>query len=307
MANNMNEPKINIPTIKNSTRSDTFVVVFLDALLDTRIGVIGETNPELAGKILSSGKYFNREFDEFDGLSNSQFKELYAKRNADTLPHCVVTNVSYFLQRLVKDALMADALAPNDDRLIVHLNVWPYSDLTNEELDCFRDAVRFYTYSYAEIVVINKPISAFTPQHCKENYDIIIMYDYEQFIDTHSAELEKNQIPGVSLVGPAMYRSGMPVGEDAVEIKKLQMNPYNAVELAMAPVVGLKLMPVSLFCITDRINPDNKELILDAVRYTEEELTQLVNASKGIKNVMDMDLAPNLKEEIAKPLEDDML
>ena len=296
-----------IPSVKNSARSDSFVLVFLDALLDTRIGVIGERNPELAGKILSSGKYFNRDFDQFEGVTNEDFKKLYELRDSDTLPHCVVTNVSYFLQRLIKDAITADSMAPCDDKLIVHLNIWPYTGLTQAELDCFRDVVRFYTYSYAEVVVIDKPIAEFTPVFCKENYDIIVMYDYELFIETHAAALEKTQIPAVSLVAPAMYRKELPQGEDAEEIKKLSMNPYAAIEMALAPVIGLKLMPVSLFCITNQINPENKEFVLDAIRYTEEYLNQIISKTNSSAEKFDMDNTPDVKEILAQTDSDDML
>lgn len=299
--------EIKKPSVKSHARSDTFVLIFLDAILDTRIGVIGQKDPELAGKILTSGKYFSRNFDEFDGLTNAEFKELYNTRNEDTLPHSIVTNISFFLQRLVKDAISADAIVPNDDRLIVHLNIWPYVNLTSEELDGFVNAIRFYTYSYAEIVIINKPLTELTPKHVKENYDIVLMYDYENYIETHAEALEKTNIPLVSFVAPAMYRSELPKGEEADEIKKMKLSPFSAIEIALAPVIGLKLLPVSLFCITDQINPENKQLALDSIRYTTEMLTEIMAKANGKPEVFNMDDSPNAKEEVVKPLDEELL
>ena len=133
------------------------------------------------------------------------------------------------------------------------------------------------------------------------------MYDYEEYITTHVKALEKTQMPALSFIVPTMYRNGLPTPDDLAEIKKLNINPFAAIETALLPVIGLKMMPVSLFSIAEKINPDNKDFVLDSVRYTKDILTEVMNKNNGITTAFNMDETPNPIEEIMKPIDDEMI
>lgn len=303
------QEQIKFPSKKVSTREDSFILLMLDALFDTRIGTIAKHDTALASRVLSSGNYFKRETDEFEDITVEKFKELYAKRDVETLKLSIVTNMVFLLQRIVKDAMCADSMAPNDEKLIIHLNIWPYDNLNQDEIDMFRDCLRYYTYSYPEIVVISAPLDTLTPEYCKENYDIMIMYDYETYLETHLEALQKLQMPQVSLIGPQMCRCKKFDEEAEEEIKKMNIDRYRAMEIGMTPIVALKLMPVSLYCISEQINPSNKDKILNDIKYTIDDITNLMSAVNNVQiddNVFDDSNHPNFKDIINKD-EDEML
>lgn len=264
-------------------RQETVIYLDLDSLLDTRLGTLAKESTQLATKALDSGGYFSRVSDTFPGLTKEEFETLYDKRDVETLKHSLITNVSFFLQRLVKDALAAAAVSDSKgDALTLVLNIHPYI-LADEEVEMLVGCVRHVTYSACGISVVSLPAQEMTLEQCKNNYDIMVMYDYEKFIVAHEAKFAECRMPNVSLVAPEMFKAKVPSKEEMAELKMAQYNPFRITERSLAVAIGLKLMPISLFCINERLTKEDKNLLLKRISYTEEQIMEAIEVTGGAK------------------------
>lgn len=283
-----------VPRKKDSSRMTTDILFGIDEILDVRIGAIAEHDSELASRILNSGRYHSRSYDEFVGLKDTEFQEIYQKRTADTLPFCLPTNVSIFLERVVKDALVADANSDGGDPLVFHFNTYPY-DLLDEEIEMMLQAIRVYTLGYGEVKAVRYEIKDLTPAFLKANFDMVIMYDYGKLLTAHDGLFVKTPCPEVSFIVPMIYMGGKPTKEVILELSKIGHSPFEATRLALAKYLCLRIQPVSLFSITDRINPENKDMVLDKLSLTEENITEIIAKQDGTA------VKPTEKEEPTKP------
>lgn len=269
---------------KESYKNDTFIYLDLDSILDTRIGTIAYHDSDLAARILNSGKYFNRNYDDFEGLDNKTFMEWYKARDSEVLPYSVLTNVSFLLKRLVKDSIYTDTVNPTDEHLVIHLNIHPYS-LTEQEIEDMSMCMKYITMSYCSIVIIDEPMSALTPKLCKEKYDIMIMYDFQDWLILHGDDLARNRMPQVSLIVPKVYKGEKPTKESIDEILEgTKHDPFTFFEMILLPSINLKSMKTSLFCISEDLNAKTKDKIFKAISLTEEDIETAIDIINNKNN-----------------------
>lgn len=257
---------------KPDPRPTTDVLFGIDELLDVRLGTLARIDTKLASEVLNSGKYFTRTIDEFPGWSLEKFRELYDKRDADTLPYCLATNVTILLERIVKDALLADASGDaGQNPMVFNLNIWPY-ELYDDEIAAMVKCVEVFTLGYGDIKVVNLSPEDLTPKYIKEHFDLVICYDYQKILALHDGEFVKTPCPGVSLVIPTMYKGGRPDKEAFEWAASQGKSLFEITRLGLLQSINLKFQDTSLFCISDVINPSNKDRIIKAVSVTADDI-----------------------------------
>jgi hypothetical protein len=259
---------------------DTEVIsISIDCILDTRLGTLARHNAELATNALKSNSYSTRTIDAFEGMPKHVFEEAYKARDKETLMHSVITNISFFLRRLIKDSLIEAARVPNSDPMVFEVNIHPYV-LDAFEVEQLIDCMRFVTFSTSVIRVVSISPKQLTPEYCKENYQIMIMYDWDEWLSCHKAFFEKKGIPQMSIVAPEIFKHKAPTEEEIAEYSLKQNDPFRLTEKHVAPLFNLKLLPVSLFSINETITSDNAADLVNKVSVTQDDIEAYAAATK---------------------------
>lgn len=252
--------------------SEDRVYISLDCLLDTKLGCIAQNDPELATELLSKGLWSNRLKDHWPGkLTNAQFKKWYEKRDMETLKHSVLTNMNYFLKRLIKDSIIYTVHTQAEDRVVFELNIWPYEAPDQEFVDMLVECLRFHTYSTSSIVVISTPPKELTPELVARRYKVAIMNDPFEWTALHKEYFEKKGIPDVIMVSPML----LDPDADLEEMRRMKVSPkvaFDQVSTIFQAIFKLRMHPVSMFSITEAINEKHGEDVLNAVAVTTDDI-----------------------------------
>ncbi len=285
------------------------IYLSLDSILDTKLGCIAQHNPELATALLKKGKWSTRLNDNWPGmLTNKQFREWYDARDIETLKHSVLTNMNFFLKRLIKDNITHTVHTRTNDRVVFELNIWPYKSPDEEFIEMLVECIRFHSYSAASIVVISAEPKDLTPEYVRSRYKVVVMLDYIAWIKTHSSFFEKRGIPEVILVAPAVLDDSA----DFAEMKKQKITPSLAIDETtklLQSLINLRPHPISLFCITEAITKDTAKEIVEKVSVTQQDIEQhilKIDPDAVITEVpLNRELPIDLASEVEPGKEDD--
>jgi hypothetical protein len=251
----------------------------LDAIIDTRMGTLAKIDPKHAVAALDSGNYHKRMTDTFAGVSKEEFRQVYAERDLDTLRLSVLSNVVFFLRRLVKDSLVSSIMHQRVEKMCFTVNVWPYNFDDPGLVEMLIGCIRFHTYSTSSVRIISIPDEELTPDYCAKNFQIMIRYNWVNWMNKHKAFFEKRGIPNLTLVVPEMFYDEVPTEEDIHRLELRKHNPFKMTEEITAPLIRLKHMPVSLFSIHEAITKTTAETIIKRVEVTQEDIEEFLAKS----------------------------
>lgn len=245
------------------------VLIDIDALLDTRLATLAKMNEDVAVQILDNG-YRSRTIDSFPGISAEDFKKEYAKRDTDTLAMSVATNAFVLLQSCIKGSIENIIVGGPGQPITFEVNYNPY-DLTSEEVELIKQAIEARTMDVVDVTMVKIDNMFLTPAYCKENYALMIKYDYVDWIEMHQEELAKKPMPSVGLIAPALYHLKVPTDEEMDDFKRNSIEPFQATEIALAPAIGLRLVKADIFSLDSDIKPrGNKSSGLDVKGQSDE-------------------------------------
>lgn len=197
------------------------IMVMLDALLDTRMGTLLLLGEQFLTDAVKTGEYHNREEDKFPGIDLNTFKTAYSKRNKDTLKHSGVTQVISLIEEYVSKIHNQNLVTPFHFIPSVTLNIYPY-ELNEIEIDTFKRLLVRYTNKQAIVNVVNMPFEELTPLYVKQNLSMLIMYDYNDWLEYHALNknFEKYTCPEVTMLGPRIYFNGPMKISDVLKLKR---------------------------------------------------------------------------------------
>lgn len=235
---------------------DQNIYVDLDSILDTRLGTVHCISPDLACTLQESG-YASRVIDDWDKLLGADnaaiFRERYSKRGTEELQSSVMTGMVPHLRAVFASMEKSAVNGPLTGSFTLTVNAWPYKMHPTEE-----DEIRLCLFTlicpFAEILFVNIPHNNLTPAHIKENYDAVIMYDFDTWLTYHWGALDLCKMPRVSFYAPALFLKE-PTME---ELEKAGVNPANGgafkvVEASLAGHMALTYQDSSYFSMI--VNP----------------------------------------------------
>ncbi len=191
------------------------ILVSLDTLMDTRIGVIANYDQSIATEILSKPDYWIREIDDWGSLTkgaitNDQFKVLWDSRGGEntlkTLQASVKTGVNAFILKILteSDVIEKDGLVNDHEALEVTVNTYPYElDFALEE--AYRKVLKYEYGKHVEINFVSLTLDELTPSHIVNGYGLYITYEFQQWFKRHHKELVTFNRPDVFIVGPKIF------------------------------------------------------------------------------------------------------
>ncbi len=280
-----------------SNREHDVIMIYLDTLLDTVMGTIAQNDSELAVKLLDSKRYRNRVLDKFAHITHEQFQEMYAKRDIDTLRHSILTNLPFFLQRIIRDCMVHATQVKMDQELTFMVNVWPYE--FDEGMSRMLEAcIRYHTFDTSKVTIVRVSDEELTPQYVREELDIIIRYSYKDWLYMHREEFDRHLCPHVTLVVPQIFQSGMIDNEGMMICKQMGKSPFELAEEALANLIRLKIMPVSLFCVNEKMTKDKAADIVLGLEIQPEDIQEIAERM-GATIVEEEALKPNNMNDLS--------
>lgn len=238
------------------------LLLYLDALLDTRLGTLSLLYPEET-KTLLNKQYTHRLSDEFNlinpTISDSVFKERYKQRDIDVLINSAPTAMSFLINDMVSDMERMQASAsPEFEEISVDLNIYPY-ELDNETAEEISVAVSSRCGILQKVNIISVPHSKMTFEYIIEKeWTTIVMYDFQEWLESIGSGYKDKPpaTPTTTLIVPALLKRL----EDARDVKKRTLpdgrvlDPFETTTACFADIIGLIFIPVeqmSLYLTTE--------------------------------------------------------
>lgn len=210
--------------------------ITLDSLLDTRLGVIRAHSKEAAENIIECKDYLLREFNNWELFTNGivddeLFEKLYSERGGDntqrTLSNSIITNIIPVIYRLIAEELntIINNSSMDDKDVIITVDTSPYSlnDVEKEELLIILNEL-FSDKQAIELTEVG--ITELTPRYIYNNFALVIMYDFHEWIKLHFEELVKIRGASVNYIAPKLFErdvSTLTIEEKKRELLKFKM------------------------------------------------------------------------------------
>jgi hypothetical protein len=219
------------------------IFIELDALLDTRISVLASMGDDVLKAALLSG-YHDRDIDRFLTIDNELFSKLYADRDKTILKDSIVTPMSVLLKEFAEETLDMVSNSPHHYKPKVILNIYPY-DLNEEDVNELISTIVQLTYKLCDVEAVNMPYEMITPMYVKSTLSVMVLYEYYKWLEVHSLNslLKKTTCPEVTLLGPRIYFKPKDHHVNTT------IDPFEAMELLAAPLIGLKLIPIENYSL----------------------------------------------------------
>lgn len=231
--------------------ADQNVLVELDALLDTRIPSLARCNPDAAALMMKPA-YWKRLSDDFEKytegmVTNEAFREMYAKRDKDTLLGALATNMCLILTTLFDELGDQQVNSPHVGDLILTVNFWPYV-LTPEETEAYLTNISVFVNNRAKMQAVWYRPEEITPTMLNTEYSAYILYDYNYWLGVQAKNFEKVSAPTVTVFAPAMsFVRDFTEADITVEGYGV-VSPFELVEGSAKLFVDMHLLDLRFFC-----------------------------------------------------------
>lgn len=248
----------------------------IDSILDTRIGTIVKINPEAADEILSKEEYFLRNHDhEIVGLTDKvtleDYKTMWENRDVETLmlsrPTNMLLQLSTIMMKLDKDAINT----PLIDSVDLEINIYPYQ-LTDEEKDELKIIISTYVGALVKITIIDQKVGLIEPGYIKENYGLMIIYEFQQWLRDIFPKLQTTgvRLPDVYFMLPALYedKEKIPTEDDETVEEGKRINAFAAMEFMFIEYLSIAFQPVIAFSF---MTPELFKQYIETVKKEKEK------------------------------------
>jgi hypothetical protein len=232
-------------------------LVELDAIQDTRLGLMDLLDPEAAVRLVANPDYFTRVIDKFEplcGMDDDIFQEAWKKRTKEVLKHSINTLVLDMIHYQVVEVEYRSVDDPTLAGALVDVNIYPYQ-LDRDEQTGLLMALAQRIGTQAQIRLVNQPPRYYTPALVKQEYYAMVLYNHNEWFAAHQAELFSDmgvKMPGVTLYAPQLVRSEMPPAELQDFTKhgfRKDVGVFDVMARGMAGLVGLEYLPINQYCI----------------------------------------------------------
>lgn len=134
-----------------------------DSLYDTRIGTVALMDEDKATTLLEHKDYKVRIIDDFskilDGWSHRAYVKEYDQRDLATLIMAPITDLMFQLNGIIAEMNSGLGMIEEDPeaRPVIFVNHYPYTELTPEEVEAYRECICAHVGGYFEIEMICVP------------------------------------------------------------------------------------------------------------------------------------------------------
>lgn len=266
------------------------ILIDLDVVLDTRLGLISMIQPELEERVASSKEYRIRKFDSFDwvkGLDSEKLKKAWVERTSEVLPYSKMTLFTAI--ELTNHLLEWDEViignSPKVSKISILINMFPY-DLTEDIQNkiCFAIAMRAGISNPDDVKPVFWETESLILSEMEKN-SIVSYFPYNldswissNYPDDENVDYEKaglTRYPELSVTAPKMYASMTDVKEVLAEVHPDlgKADPFDATARCFAPCFQLGFLPSPVYTRMDKYSLE----ILES-RAKENKMKRLSDA-----------------------------
>lgn len=234
------------------------ILVDLDSLLDTRIGILSLLDSETIGEVAAKG-YRTRSNDRFWELAEVDqegYEFLWANRNVNIALNSLITNIPFILTKVTSKIVEESIKDPTLSKPTVVINTAPY-ELTSSDLEQLKAVLQIYLGDLIDIETLYLDDNVLTPKFIKENWQIIFKYDFNSWLQKHQETIGECPIPEVTMYIPKLLESNYEDFKRYVEEvdgrekdKKFlkEVGPFEALRLTLLPVLDVVALDVDEYC-----------------------------------------------------------
>lgn len=243
------------------------MLVSLDALLDTRLGTIGQFGREKYRGVLLSD-YGSRRSDHFDGIDMQEYRRLYKERGAVTLSLSMMTHIVSFIKDFVTRVNITSASAPVQVIPKVDINVYPFNP---PEHICNRlcQALLANIGQRAKVSWVRYSPEDLHYDLVKHTYDHMVFYDLGEWLNAQVEDWEKRNrgLSDVTVVFPMLH-----MAQNIEDVPEEIATLADQINAELSPVINPLQLPIQFFCSAFNAT---------ALAMTSEEKTSDVKVSEN--------------------------
>jgi hypothetical protein len=191
------------------------MLIGLDVLLDTRLGVMAGINKKAAEALVMNPLYWERDYDDWFALTgglvtNDQFREAYELRGgsntAKTLNESFETGMAPFLYQLLAEAdiNMMDGMTKHTDEIGLAINVAPYVLSPAERSELVRIIQEKYG-SELNVKLVDYHIHELTVERLADEFGGMIIYEFAEWFKYHHVAIVGTLMSDFNVVHPKLF------------------------------------------------------------------------------------------------------
>lgn len=230
-------------------RPEVGVYCELDCLVDTRLSTLYDVLPDLVPAVLAKG-YTKRDRDEFQAISQTEFKFLYDNRTSETLANAPATPVVRMVKEMCLKLMGNAASTPHLSGTALTINIHPYK-LTDDEIRFLIASMADTMKGYVDVRIIDMGPAMLTPAYCNQHFGAMFMYDCGPWLDVHakSEAFKHDPMTGVTLFIPMILHSPPPDEETKNLMTQTGMNPFRSFEIQASPFLTVNSLITEMFSV----------------------------------------------------------
>lgn len=222
-------------------------LVDINALLDTRLGVLARLDKVAANAIAHSAWYTVRSTDDWESvtdgaISNEAFKEMYLKYEVETLVESLMTGFIHLFRKDITDVAPELEIKGIEGTIDFDINVYPYKLLASEK-EIIRRSIARYLPMPAMVHIVDTAYHLMTPALLDAKYDMMTIYNYEDWLKYHHTELLNNPIKEFTIFHPRISSSGV-----VPEPDDIFRDPFLVAPMVLLNHVQITPVPTGLVC-----------------------------------------------------------
>lgn len=186
------------------------IYIDFDSIFDTRMGLIHQhAGSEVSKKLATNERYFLRDYDDWStmtsgAVTDEQFAQWWAERDASVLPHSMMTSIIFPL-KTVLDVTQSHVEEGIEDReLSLLINTWPYRVGVDVERAITHELLHHLGYALPVVYIFVSP-EDLTPQYLVENVHFAYLYDYSPWVTRHGFRINQLVQSGLTMTVPRQF------------------------------------------------------------------------------------------------------
>jgi hypothetical protein len=242
------------------------IYIAADALWDLRQGTMARISPEFAAAVTAQPGYYTREEDVFNysdqTLRQDIYKRVFARYKQSILRCSVKTEILQFVHELAKQYIKQAFVTPFLDDFSIEINLYPFH-LTDGEKNDLLQIVQSQLGKHLMVSLVVLSPAELTVEHTLNNYASMVMYEWHDWLNTHSADVEKKRLADVGLYVPRIFFDRQKYDEETdKELKKRGKDIFEITHDLLNPFIVVQFLPVALFSASTPVNlPEYRQLM----------------------------------------------
>lgn len=215
----------------------------LDALLDTRLSILGSLDPKRTALTMQDTSYTSRVIDRFPGFDNDAYLSAYQSRTKTLLGGAMRTDVIKIVHDFITRVMNRNIVSPEPIDTEIVLNIYPY-DLTEKERALITLGLIKSMPLCPRVTTVSMPTEKLTPQYLR-GFACVVMYNFNEWLTHFLAEdyLSACPIPDTTFFVPAILGR---IDEGDTPPEHLG-NAFNEISKEFHRVISIVFTPVELF------------------------------------------------------------